>query len=73
MTVRGVTPDKTFTEVSLLARDDTNKIVGYWTKNSDLLSIGSCGEIIHSSNVEKNSIHAIWQTTSKITGNVKIE
>lgn len=73
VTVRGITPDKTFTDVSLFARDTTNKIVGYWKINSQLLSIGSCGEVIHSSNVEKNVVQAIWQTKSKHTGNVKIQ
>jgi len=73
VTVRGIASDTTFRGILLLAKDNNNVIVGSWTTNDPLLRNISCGAVTHNSQVDKNSVQAVWHVTSNLVGNIEIQ
>ena len=73
VTILGVKPDISFTEVIIWAQDQSNTVVGHWTTDDPSLRIMSCGGIIHNSHADKTQVRASWHASSHVNGTVEIQ
>ncbi|CAF3728653.1 unnamed protein product [Rotaria socialis] len=71
--VRGISSDTTFRGILLFAKDSNNTIVGSWTTNDLFVRNVSCGGVIHNSQVDKNSVEAVFHVPPNLVGNIEIQ